>query len=242
MARTLAVPSPHRILVVDDDARLRKLLSRFLSDEGFRVDTVARAEEMDRQLEKERYDLMVLDVMMPGESGFSICRRLRGAGNDMSLIMLTAKGGDVDRIVGLEIGADDYVSKPFNPRELVARINAVLRRSPRGKGPAPKIVKFAHFTLNLANRALMRDRELIPLTAGEFAVLRVFALNPGQPLSREQLTESSRGREHADSDRTMDVQVSRLRKLLGDDPQRPRLIQTVWGYGYAFMPEVSKGR
>jgi two-component system phosphate regulon response regulator OmpR len=231
-------PVRQKILVVDDDPRLRKLLTRYLSDEGFDVDTATGAAEMDRQMGLGHYDLIILDVMMPGESGFAVCQRLRGSANPISVIMLTAKGDDVDRIVGLELGADDYVSKPFNPRELVARINAVLRRHAPASVPQARTLRFGPFELNLANRSLTRDGHPIVLTAGEFSVLRVLAMHAGEPMSREKLMALARGREHDEAARTIDVQISRLRRLLGDDPQRPRIIQTVWGYGYLLAPDA----
>src|SRR6202165_4331108 len=165
-----------KILVVDDDLRLRDLLKRYLSEQGFAVDTVADAAAMDRQLQRVRYDLMVLDLMLPGEDGLAICRRLRAAQSALAIIMLTAKGDDVDRILGLEMGADDYLAKPFNPRELVARIHAVLRgqrgsRAPGAPATEPKVVEFGPFALNLASRALTREGEQIPLTTGEFSLL-----------------------------------------------------------------------
>jgi two-component system, OmpR family, phosphate regulon response regulator OmpR len=231
-----------KILVVDDDLRLRDLLKRYLSEQGFAVDTVADATAMDRQLQRVRYDLMVLDLMLPGEDGLAICRRLRGVDNALAIIMLTAKGDDVDRILGLEMGADDYIAKPFNPRELVARIHAVLRRqapaqTPGAPTPEPKVVEFGPFALHLANRALTREGEPISLTTGEFALLKVLALHPREPMSRDKLMDLARGREHESYDRSIDVQVSRLRKLLGEDPQQPRFIQTVWGFGYVFIPD-----
>jgi two-component system, OmpR family, phosphate regulon response regulator OmpR len=237
----------HRILIVDDDARLRKLLTRFLTAEGFDVDTVLDAAEMDRQLRRARYDLMLLDVMMPGENGFAVCRRLREGGNAISVIMLTAKGDDVDAIAGLQAGADDYVAKPFNPEELSARIHAVLRRrSPPAADTATaageKVVRFGPFTLNLANRALTKAGELIPLSTAEFSLLKAFVAHLGQPLSREMLSELARGREHDEAGRSIDVQVSRLRKLLGDDSHKPRLIKTVWGFGYALVPSPAKSK
>ncbi len=231
-----------KILVVDDDLRLRDLLKRYLSEQGFAVDTVPDAAAMDRARTRVRHDLLVLDLMLPGEDGLAICRRLRAAGDNVPVIMLTAKGDDIDRIVGLEMGADDYLAKPFNPRELVARIHAVLRR----QAPAPmpgaptaesKVVEFGPFRLHLGNRALTRDGEAVALTTGEFALLKALALNPRQPMSRDKLMELARGREHESYDRSIDVQVSRLRKLLGDDPQSPRFIQTVWGFGYVFIPD-----
>lgn len=230
-----------RILVVDDDARLRSLLDRYLEEQGFTVKTVVDGPQMDRQLAREHYDLMVLDLMLPGEDGLSICRRLRGAGSTMPVIMLTARGDDVDRIVGLEIGADDYLPKPFNPRELVARINAVLRRRPRSLPGAPveddEMVCFGSVTLNLATRQLTRDGEEQPLTTGEFALLKVLVQHPRQPLSRDKLMELARGREYGVFDRSIDVQISRLRKLVEDEPAKPRYIQTVWGFGYVFVPD-----
>jgi len=231
-----------KILVVDDDLRLRDLLKRYLSEQGFAVDTVPDAAAMDRSLSRVRYDLLVLDLMLPGEDGLAICRRLRAAGNTVAVIMLTAKGDDVDRILGLEMGADDYLAKPFNPRELVARIHAVLRRQAPQEAPgAPsqeaKVVEFGPFALNLGNRSLTRSGEAIALTTGEFALLKALALHPREPMSRDKLMELARGREHESYDRSIDVQVSRLRKLLGEDPQAPRFIQTVWGFGYVFIPD-----
>ena len=238
------MPTPQRqkILVVDDDLRLRDLLKRYLTEQGFAVDTVADAGAMDRQRSRVRYDLLVLDLMLPGEDGLAICRRLRAAGNPVAVIMLTAKGDDVDRILGLEMGADDYLAKPFNPRELVARIHAVLRRQAPAQAPgAPtqdaKVVEFGPFALNLGNRSLARDGEPVALTTGEFALLKALALHPREPMSRDKLMELARGREHESYDRSIDVQVSRLRKLLGEDPQSPRYIQTVWGFGYVFIPD-----
>jgi two-component system phosphate regulon response regulator OmpR len=238
----MQTPPRQKVLVVDDDLRLRDLLKRYLGEQGFAVDTVPDAPAMDRALSRVRYDLLVLDLMLPGEDGLAICRRLRAAGNDLAVIMLTAKGDDVDRIVGLEMGADDYLAKPFNPRELVARINAVLRR--QAKAPTPgaptaeaKVIPFGPYTLDLGNRALSREGKPVPLTTGEFSLLKALALHPREPMSRDKLMELARGREHESFDRSIDVQVSRLRRLLGEDPQSPRYIQTVWGFGYVFIPE-----
>jgi len=231
-----------KVLVVDDDLRLRDLLKRYLGEQGFATDTVSDAPAMDRQLQRVRYDLMVLDLMLPGEDGLAICRRLRAGGNSLPVIMLTAKGDDVDRIVGLEMGADDYLAKPFNPRELVARINAVLRR----QAPAPvpgapaaeqKVVAFGPFTLDLATRLLARDGKPLVLTTGEFSLLKVLVEHAREPMSRDKLMDLARGREHESFDRSIDVQISRLRKLVEDDPKEPRYIQTVWGYGYVFVPD-----
>jgi len=231
-----------RILVVDDDQRLRELLMRYLSGEGFEVKAVPDAPGMDKQLARERYDLVVLDLMLPGEDGLAICRRLRGQPSAPAIVMLTAKGDDVDRIVGLEMGADDYLPKPFNPRELLARINAVLRRrTPAGVPGAPsattEVFKFGRFSLNLSTRTLTREGKSVPVTTGEFSVLKVLVQHPREPLSRDKLMELARGREYEVFDRSIDVQISRLRKLIEDDPARPKHIQTVWGFGYVFVPD-----
>ena len=231
-----------RIIVVDDDARLRELLNRYLSEQGYSVRAVADGNDMNRWLARERYDLMVLDLMMPGEDGLSICRRLRGLGDKIPIIMLTAKGDDVDRIVGLEVGADDYLPKPFNPRELLARIQAVLRRAPEPQPPgAPtadqQVVEFGAFRFNLATRNLTRNGAEVPLTTGEFALLKALVQHPRAPLSRDKLMEMARGREFGAFDRSIDVQISRLRKLLEADPAKPAYIQTVWGFGYVFIPD-----
>ncbi len=234
----------HKILVVDDDQRLRELLQRYLSEQGFNVRGVADAGQMDRMLAREYYDLMVLDLMLPGEDGLSICRRLRGAMPDLPIIMLTAKGDEVDRIVGLELGADDYLPKPFNPRELVARIHAVLRRRPRELPGAPsaadEVISFGSVAVDLGARTLKRGDQIQSLTTGEFAVLKVLLTHPRQPLSRDRLMELARGREYEVFDRAIDVQISRLRKLVEDDPAKPRYIQTVWGFGYVFVPDGTK--
>jgi two-component system phosphate regulon response regulator OmpR len=229
-----------RILVVDDDQRLRDLLVRYLGGEGHEVKAVPDAAAMDKQLARERYDLVVLDLMLPGEDGLAICRRLRAQDRAPAIIMLTAKGDDVDRIVGLEMGADDYLPKPFNPRELLARINAVLRRrTPAGPAGAPAegTFQFGAFALNLSTRSLARAGKNVPLTTGEFSVLKVLVQHPRQPLSRDKLMELARGREYEVFDRSIDVQISRLRKIVEDDPSHPKHIQTVWGFGYVFVPD-----
>lgn len=231
-----------KILVVDDDPRLRDLLRRYLGDNGFTVYVAENAQAMNRLWLRERFDCLILDLMMPGEDGLSVLRRLRGGNDPTPIIMLTAKGEDVDRIVGLEMGADDYLPKPFNPRELLARINAVLRRKGADEIPgAPtqedKAVTFGEFTLDLGTRTLTKNGEPVPLTTGEFAVLKAFARYPRVPLSREKLMELARGREYEAFDRSLDVQISRLRKLIEPDPSKPRYIQTVWGLGYVFIPD-----
>ena len=230
-----------KILVVDDDARLRELLNRYLAEQGYTVRTVSNATEMNRQLSRERYDLLILDLMLPGEDGLSLARRLRRQG-DVPIVMLSAKGEDIDRIVGLEVGADDYLPKPFNPRELVARMQAVLRRRPAASPPgAPstdtQAVDFGDFHFNLATRTLTKNGEDVPLTTGEFALLKVLVQHPRVPLSRDKLMELARGREFGAFDRSIDVQISRLRRLIEPDPQKPAFIQTVWGFGYVFIPD-----
>ena len=245
---TATNPTRHRILVVDDDLRLRDLLKRYLTEQGFAVDTVPDGVAFDRALTRNRYDLVVLDVMLPNEDGFAICRRVRASESteaNIPIIMLTAKGDDVDRIVGLDSGADDYLPKPFNPRELVARINAVLRRQaplpvPGAPAAEDEIIEFGPFHLNLGTRALKKDGTPMAMTTGEFGLLKVLVQHARTPLSRDKLTELARGREHDSFDRAIDVQVSRLRKLLGEDPANPRYIQTVWGRGYVFVPDGAK--
>ena len=234
-----------KVLVVDDDLRLRELLDRYLTEQGFLVKAVENAMAMDKALLKENYDMLVLDLMMPGEDGLSICRRLRGAQSDIPIIMLTAKGDDIDRIVGLEMGADDYLLKPFNPRELLARIQAIVRRRislPRPEAPIAEdeLVSFGNVQLNLATRELSRNGGSMQLTAGEFSVLKVLVQHPRQPLSRDKLMELARGRDYDVFDRAIDVQVARLRKLVEDDPAKPRYLQTIWGFGYTFVPDGVK--
>jgi two-component system phosphate regulon response regulator OmpR len=238
-------PSPNhkdKILVVDDDARIRDLLRRYLMQEGFDVLQAEDGKTLTRLLLREPVDLIVLDLMLPGEDGLSICRRLR-AGNDRTpIIMLTAKGEEVDRIVGLEVGADDYLGKPFNPRELLARIHAVLRRRPTHEAPGSpssdnEVVSFGPFTFDMGARTLHKEDEDLLLTTGEFAMLKALVRHPRQPLSREKLAQLARGREFEPFDRSLDVQVSRLRKLVEVDAAAPRYIQTVWGVGYVFVPD-----
>lgn len=232
-----------KIVIVDDDARIRDLLRRFLSPEGFDVLLAEDGRALDRILQRETIDLIVLDLMLPGEDGLSICKRLRAASVKTPVIMLTAKGEDVDRITGLEIGADDYLGKPFNPRELLARIHAVLRRRPQSEVPgAPasgdnEVIVFGAFSLDLGTRSLSRNGQDMPLTSGEFAMLKALARHPKQPLTRDKLAQLARGREFEPFDRSLDVQISRLRKMIEIDPASPKIIQTVWGVGYVFVPD-----
>ncbi len=230
-----------KVLVVDDDMRLRSLLERYLVEQGYQVRTAANSEQMDRLLERENFHLIVLDLMLPGEDGLSICRRLRQKENQIPIIMLTAKGDEVDRIIGLEMGADDYLPKPFNPRELLARVKAVLRRKTNEAPGAPsmeeQIVEFGQYRLNLATREMTADGESLTLTSGEFAVLKSLVTHPREPLSRDKLMNLARGRDYSALERSIDVQVSRLRRMLEVDPANPRYIQTVWGLGYVFVPD-----
>jgi len=178
---------------------------------------------------------------LPGEDGLSICRRLRNSNNMIPILMLTAKGDEIDRIVGLEIGADDYLTKPFNPRELLARLKAVLRRqtieAPGAPSSEESLVEFGEFRLNLGTREMFRGEEPMPLTSGEFAVLKALVMNAREPLSRDKLMNMARGREYSAMERSIDVQISRLRRMLEVDPSKPRYIQTVWGLGYVFVPD-----
>lgn len=229
-----------KILMVDDDLRMRELLQRYLTEQGFEIKTVSNSKEMDTALESESFDLLVLDLMMPGEDGLAVCRRLRSQNVITPIIMLTARGDEVDRIIGLEMGADDYLPKPFNPRELLARINAVLRRhehSPQSNLNSKESFTFGEFTFDAANRSLTKNGENITITSGEFALLKVFTEHPRQPLSRDRLMQLARGRELDVFDRSIDVQVSRLRRLIEPNPAQPKFLKTMWGFGYVFIPD-----
>ena len=230
-----------QILVVDDDVELRDLLRDYLARQGIEVSVLHDAGTLERRLERERPDLIVLDLMMPGVDGLTALRKLRASGDDIPVIMLTARADDVDRIVGLELGADDYLGKPFNPRELLARVHAVLRRRPPQEAPgAPakdaQVVQFGDFEFDLSLRRLTKEGEPIALTTGEFSMLKALVRHPRQPLSRDKLAQLARGRDFEPFDRSLDVQISRLRKMIEPDPSNPRYIQTVWGVGYVFVP------
>ena len=229
-----------KILMVDDDVRMRELLQRYLTEQGFDIKTVADAKEMDVALAIDGVDLLVLDLMLPGEDGLAICRRLRANNVSTPVIMLTARGDEVDRIIGLEMGADDYLPKPFNPRELLARINAVLRRhehSPEAENTGKETFSFGDFVFDPSTRSLSKNGMQITITSGEFALLKVFTEHPRQPLSRDRLMQLARGRELDVFDRSIDVQVSRLRRIVEPDPAHPRYLQTMWGFGYVFIPD-----
>lgn len=232
--------SPH-ILIVDDDREIRTLLQHFLTEHGFRVTPAADGKGMMAALKAGRFDLIVLDLMLPGEDGLQLCRKLR---QEMALpvLMLTAMSAETDRILGLELGADDYMTKPFSPRELVARIKAILRRagsSTEREAERPSAYSFAGWTLEIGKRQLRSaEGALLPLTSGEFDLLLAFAEHPQRILSREQLLDITRGRSSLLFDRSVDVQVSRLRRKIETDPNLPELIKTVRSGGYIFTPAV----
>ena len=237
--------SSAHILVVDDHREIRDLLARYLAKCGLRVSVAESAAKARRVLETSAIDLVVLDIMMPGEDGLSLCRQLR-ATTGVPVIMLTAMAEDTDRVIGLEIGADDYVVKPFNPRELLARIKAVLRRAnslPQQRAaPEGGIVRFERWQLNVGRRELTdEDGVGIPLSTSEFLLLRALLNHPKMVLSRDQLLDITRGRAANVFDRSIDNQVSRLRKKIEADPREPSLIKTVWGGGYMFTAEVERG-
>jgi DNA-binding response OmpR family regulator len=224
------------ILVVDDDPKLRDLLAQYLGREGFRVRTANDGNAMDLLIAESPPDLVVLDLMLPGEDGLSIARRLRG-GTDIPVIILSARGDEVDRIVGLEVGADDYLAKPFSPRELLARIRAVLRRQRIPAVPdETKTVGFGDFTLDLEAQRLLRQGREVELTAGDFALLEVLVTHPNRVMSRDQLVDRIKGYERSPYDRSIDVRVTRLRKKIEADPTNPVFLRTVWGRGYMFTP------
>lgn len=233
---------PH-LLVVDDDAEVRELTGEYLKRQGFEVSLAEDGQEMQRQMEVCRPDLLVLDLMLPGEDGLSIARRLKSSTN-LPIIMLSAHGDPVDRIIGLEVGADDYIAKPFNPRELLARVRAVLRRLDPAVAiqPTPEgVVKFGDFEINLKSRSLRREGEALRLTRSEFDLLEVFVTHPNRILERDQIIEFLGGVEASPFDRSIDVRVARLRSKLEDDPADPMHVKTVWGKGYLFSLEPVAG-
>ncbi|MGE7992866.1 two-component system response regulator OmpR [Pseudomonas sp. NPDC089554] len=246
MTSTAQTAEGDKILIVDDDPGLSSLLERFFTSKGFRARAVPNVEQMDRLLAREVFNLVVLDLMLPGEDGLSACRRLRAANNQIPIIMLTAKGDELSRIKGLELGADDYLAKPFNPDELVARVKAVLRRQspsvPGAPGSEDETVTFGDYELSLATRELKRGEEVHMLTTGEFAVLKALVMHAREPLTRDKLMNLARGREWDALERSIDVQISRLRRMIEPDPSKPRYIQTVWGVGYVFVPDGNAGK
>ena len=235
--------SPH-ILVVDDHSEIRDLLKRFLEQHGMRVSCARDGKEMKRLLDEREFDLLVLDLMMPGEDGLTLCRELR-VKSRLPIIMLTAMGEETDRIIGLEMGADDYLAKPFNPRELLARIKAVMRRTQAEIQPVPETLtrdlRFDRWLLDINRRELVDEEGVgMSLSTAEFDLLKVFLERPQRVLSRDQLLDLARGREAVAFDRAIDTLVSRLRRKLERDPKNPELIKTIWGGGYMFSADVTQ--
>lgn len=225
-----------KILILDDEAELRALLATYLGSRGYRVRQARDGADTDRLLTRESFDVLILDVMMPGEDGLSICKRLRMAGENVPILMLTARGETIDRIIGLEMGADDYLPKPFEPRELLARVAALIRRQSMlgaqdKRHPPPKLL-LGRTQLDMENRMLLKDGQALPLSSTEYELLRVLVANRGRPLSRERLLELTHGRGADMTERSIDVQILRLRRLLEENPGQPRHILTVRGKGY----------
>jgi len=232
--------NPH-ILIVDDDAGIRTLLSKYLTQNSFRVSTAADGASLFRMLETSRVDLIVLDLMLPGESGLTLCRKLRDLAGSPPVVMLTAMGEEADRIIGLELGADDYLPKPFSPRELLARIKAVMRRAGgQSDGIASNLfLSFEGWRLDITRRELRSPEGLlVALTSGEFELLVAFLEHPQRVLTRDQLLDLARGRTAIPFDRSVDVQVSRLRRKIEHDPKDPMIIRTVRSGGYLFAATV----
>jgi two-component system phosphate regulon response regulator OmpR len=230
--------SPSKLLVVDDDPELRDLTKAYLMKNGFIVNTVESSVGMDEFLATNDVDLLILDLMLPGEHGLAIAKRLKKK-KDLPIIIVSAQGEDIDRIVGLEIGADDYLPKPFNPRELLARIRAVLRRSSgkiEEKETESSRLVFNDFELDLNAHSLSRGGEKVSLTSGEFDLLALLAANPNRVLHRDTILDRLTGAERSPFDRSIDVRVTRLRGKLEFDPSKPELIKTIWGKGYMFCP------
>lgn len=229
--------SPQRLLVVDDELKLRELVKAYLSREGYAVDAVEDGVAMDKYLSRNNVDLVILDLMLPGEDGLSIGRRLQRERN-LPFIILSARGEELDKIVGLEMGADDYLSKPFNPRELLARVRSVLRRCTSDSQMPPSDLKnnmsFGPFHLDVDTHQLTKDDQDIPITTSEFTLLSVFLENSNQVMSRDTLLQKTKGYEHSPFDRSIDVCVGRLRKKIEVDPSEPVYLRTIWGAGYLF--------
>ncbi|MDR5735416.1 response regulator [Caballeronia sp. LZ025] len=230
-----------KIIVLDDEAELRNMLQRFLTSHGFDVRVVENGKRLDRYLQREPYDLLVLDWMMEPEDGLSVCRRLRTEGHTLPILMLTAKGDPVDKVVGLETGADDYLAKPFLPQELVARVRALLRRQKIAAGDptlTSQVIRFGDFRLDLAKQRLSRGGEPFQMHSAQMQLLHALGSSPNRAVSRDNLIARTRGRDHDALDRSIDVQVLRLRQLIEDDPGKPRFIKTVWGVGYMLLADV----
>ena len=225
-----------KLLVVDDDPELRELIADFLARQGYDITAVPDGATMDRELAASDIDLVVLDLMLPGENGLSIARRLKQDSN-IPVIIVSAYGEDADRITGLEVGADDYMGKPFNPHELLARIRAVMRRS-KTSGGNSQVVEFGDFRLDLATRRLLKAGVPLALTSGEFDLLSILVRFPNKVLDRDRILDMLTGTERAPFDRSIDVRITRLRGKIEDDPATPTFIRTVWGKGYMFCPDI----
>ncbi|CAA2101936.1 response regulator [Methylobacterium sp. Leaf93] len=234
--------TPH-ILVVEDDREISALVARYLRANECRVSLAGDGREMDKALADARVDLIVLDLMLPGEDGLSLCRRLR-AGSSIPILMLTAKAEEIDRIVGLEIGADDYLAKPFNPRELLARIRAILRRGATTEAAGDdgaRRLRFLDWTLDVSLRQLLSpDEARITITGAEFDLLHALCLRPGRVLSRDQLLDLTQGRAAGPFERSIDVLISRIRQKIEADPRNPEIIRTIRSGGYLFTPAVTR--
>ncbi len=228
---------PKSILVIDDDTKLNQLLTEYLTKFGYEVKTASHPEDGLKTLTRDPPDIVILDVMLPEIDGFEVCKRIRSE-YDVPIIMLTARGDVTDRIVGLEIGADDYLPKPFEPRELVARIQSILRRS--GEKKTSQRIHIGPMKVDKNAQVVTLEGEQIELTTAEFALLSLFVTNPGKMLTRDRIMDNLKGYEWASFDRSIDVLVSRLRQKLCDDPKKPRFIKTVWGAGYKFIGAESE--
>ncbi|MBE9516772.1 MAG: response regulator [Proteobacteria bacterium] len=241
------------LLIVDDDLRLQQLLTKYLGEQGYATSAVGSGDAMDRWLEQHHSDLIILDLMLPGEDGLSLARRLRSSSN-IPIIILSARGEELDRIIGLEVGADDYLAKPFNPRELLARIRAVLRRGNAAASQTnheqgsvdtqadmakQSLFRFGNFSLDLNAQILLKDDKEVELTSGEMALLIALVEHPNRVLSREQLMDMINAGEHEPFDRSIDVRITRLRHKIEDSTSKPRFIRTVWGEGYRFTPDTT---
>ena len=228
-----------KLLVVDDDPELRELITAYLSKQGYDIVAVGDGRAMDHAFAAGGVDLVILDLMLPGEDGLDIAKRLKQT-TDVPIIIVSAQGEEIDRIVGLEVGADDYIGKPFNPRELLARVRAVLRRV-RGSGtvgPLARIVEFGDFRLDLNAHSLSRDGTTVPLTSGEFDLLGILVRHPNQVLDRDRILDLLTGAERSPFDRSIDVRITRLRSKIEPDPSSPVFIRTIWGKGYMFCPDA----
>lgn len=231
----------NRIVVLDDEAELRNMLQRFLTGHGFRVRAVGDGKQLDKYLQREPHDLLVLDLMMEPEDGLTICKRLRAEGHTLPILMLTAKGDPMDRVAGLETGADDYLAKPFVPDELVARIRALLRRQKMSAGDptvTTQRLRFGDFTFDVGKQTLLRGGEPVEVHSAQMLLLHALGSSPNRAVSRENLLARARGRDHDALDRSIDVQILRLRQIVEEDPSKPRFIKTVWGVGYMLVAGV----